>query len=125
MRVLTCQIVSNFLLLQNNKTLVTLLDNLGNSFDSLRVPRNASCSIRTEEQSIPTDESPPQKSEGLLHEFQPESLPVSSETSLSKTDAKHGDEITENKVYPVSSNLKILIFCWLFLILQLIMNKSS
>lgn len=89
--------------IQNNKTLVTLLDNLGNSFDSLRVPRNVS--DHSDEQSIST-ENPPQKSEAI-RESQPTSPHVSSEAPPNKADAEHDDETVEKKVYPVNSNLSV------------------
>uniref|UniRef100_A0A0R3S6D4 SH3 domain-containing protein n=1 Tax=Elaeophora elaphi TaxID=1147741 RepID=A0A0R3S6D4_9BILA len=88
---------------KNNKTLVALLDNLGNSFDSLRVPRNSSdhsvAPSLTDEQSIPA-EGPPQKSEVPIRESQPTSPLVSSETFLNRANAEHDDENVEKKVYP-------------------------
>uniref|UniRef100_A0A1I8F0U7 SH3 domain-containing protein n=1 Tax=Wuchereria bancrofti TaxID=6293 RepID=A0A1I8F0U7_WUCBA len=89
---------------KNNKTLVTLLDNLGNSFDSLRVPRNASDQsvVHTpiDEQSIPTEGLPSQKSDMPIQEPQPTSPYVSSEAILSRSDSERDDENAEKKVYP-------------------------
>ncbi|VDK77630.1 unnamed protein product [Litomosoides sigmodontis] len=85
---------------KNNKTLVTLLDNLGNSFDSLRVPRNASdhsvAPATTDEQSIPA-EDPSQKSGVPVREPQQTSPHVSSK--VNRNDAEHNEENAE-KVYP-------------------------
>ncbi|CAG9532556.1 unnamed protein product [Cercopithifilaria johnstoni] len=91
---------------KNNKTLVTLLDNLGNSFDSLRVPRNASdhwvAPIQTDGQSIESTgtEDQMQKSEVPIKEPQPTSPHVSSEAFLNRSDAEYDDENIEKKVYP-------------------------
>ncbi|KAK6100694.1 BAR domain family protein [Brugia pahangi] len=89
---------------KNNKTLVTLLDNLGNSFDSLRVPRNASDQsvVHTpiDEQSIPTEGLPSQKSDMPIREPQPICPHVSTEAILTRPDSEHNDENAEKKVYP-------------------------
>ncbi|KAM3724592.1 Bridging integrator [Dirofilaria immitis] len=91
---------------KNNKTLVTLLDNLGNSFDSLRVPRNESdvsvAPIPTDEQSIATEDLSLQKPEVPMRETRSLSPHVSSEA---RSDNQHNDENTEKKVYPSLTNV--------------------
>lgn len=86
---------------------------MGNSFDSLRVPRNASnhsvVPTPTDEQSLPTDDSSLQKSDVALQEPQPPSPHVSSEICLNRADSDHNDENAEKKVYPVSLNLSVLV----------------
>ncbi|VBB31833.1 unnamed protein product, partial [Acanthocheilonema viteae] len=88
---------------KNNKILVTLLDNLGNSFDSLRVPRNASdqsvAPTVIDEQSISTDDQV-QKSDAPIKEPEPTSPNISSEAFPNKVDVEHDDENAEKKVYP-------------------------
>ncbi|VDK71463.1 unnamed protein product [Onchocerca ochengi] len=91
---------------KNNKTLVNVLDNLGNSFDSLRVPRNASedsvAPTPIDEQSIATEDSSLQKPEILMREAQSISPHVSSETVTSKSNfQQNDDENVEKKVYPI------------------------
>ncbi|VDP19372.1 unnamed protein product [Onchocerca flexuosa] len=90
---------------KNNKTLVTVLDNLGNSFDSLRVPRNTSedsvAPTPTDEQSSATEDSSLQKPEILMRETRSVSPHIPSETLLNKSNTQqHDDEIVEKKVYP-------------------------
>uniref|UniRef100_A0A1I7VAX7 Variant SH3 domain-containing protein n=1 Tax=Loa loa TaxID=7209 RepID=A0A1I7VAX7_LOALO len=89
---------------KNNKTLVTVLDNLGNSFDSLRVPRNTSdhsvTPPSTDEQSIPVEGLPLQKPEVPVRESQPTSPRILSEALLNRSDAEHDDENIGKKVYP-------------------------
>uniref|UniRef100_A0A915PHF1 SH3 domain-containing protein n=1 Tax=Setaria digitata TaxID=48799 RepID=A0A915PHF1_9BILA len=89
---------------KNNKTLVTLLDNLGNSFDSLRIPRNASdhsvTLAPTDDQSVPNEGSSPPKSEIPTPEPRQTSPQILSAPLLNKSDAQNDEENAEKKIYP-------------------------
>ncbi|VDN26200.1 unnamed protein product [Gongylonema pulchrum] len=89
----------------NNKTLVTLLDNLGNSFESLRVPRistDHSVSPVPSSEKLAQNEVLPRPRSEIPTPAPRQTSPRGSTVSLPLKAEAQDEESVEKKMYPVS-----------------------